>query len=97
MILIRNAEPWVMPPSTRTCSAEMLTGVEKQSGLTLPDDNIRAQCITFLVAGHETTSGLLSFAIYFLLEHPNTSSELVRKLIRCSEALCSRPSIRCMS
>jgi cytochrome P450 / NADPH-cytochrome P450 reductase len=48
----------------------MLTGVDKQTGLTLPDDNIRAQCITFLVAGHETTSGLLSFAIYFLLEHP---------------------------
>jgi cytochrome P450/NADPH-cytochrome P450 reductase len=48
----------------------MLTGVDKQSGPILPDDNIRAQCITFLVAGHETTSGLLSFAIYFLLEHP---------------------------
>ena len=48
----------------------MITGVDKQTGLTLPDENIRAQCITFLVAGHETTSGLLSFAIYFLLEHP---------------------------
>ena len=48
----------------------MITGIDKQSGLTLPDDNVRAQCITFLVAGHETTSGLLSFAIYFLLEHP---------------------------
>jgi cytochrome P450/NADPH-cytochrome P450 reductase len=48
----------------------MITGVDKQSGLTLPDENIRAQCITFLVAGHETTSGLMSFAIYFLLEHP---------------------------
>src|SRR5215207_8413112 len=48
----------------------MITGVDKQTGLTLPDENIRAQCITFLVAGHETTSGLLSFAIYFLLEYP---------------------------
>jgi cytochrome P450 / NADPH-cytochrome P450 reductase len=48
----------------------MITGVDKQTELTLPDENIRAQCITFLVAGHETTSGLLSFAIYFLLEHP---------------------------
>jgi cytochrome P450 / NADPH-cytochrome P450 reductase len=48
----------------------MITGVDKQTGQTLPDENIRAQCITFLVAGHETTSGLLSFAIYFLLEHP---------------------------
>lgn len=48
----------------------MLTGVDKQSGEGLPDENIRAQCITFLVAGHETTSGLLSFAIYYLLKNP---------------------------
>ena len=49
----------------------MLTGVDKKSGERLPDENIRAQCITFLVAGHETTSGLLSFAIYYLLKNPD--------------------------
>ncbi len=48
----------------------MLTGVDRQSGEQLDDENIRAQCITFLVAGHETTSGLLSFATYALLKHP---------------------------
>src|SRR5271165_591722 len=48
----------------------MLEGVDKQSGERLPDVNIRAQCITFLIAGHETTSGLLTFAIYYLLNHP---------------------------
>ncbi len=48
----------------------MLTGVDTRSGERLPDSNIRAQCVTFLVAGHETTSGLLSFAVYFLLENP---------------------------
>ena len=48
----------------------MLTGVDRQSGEGLPDDNIMAQCITFLIAGHETTSGLLSFAIYYLLKNP---------------------------
>ncbi|SDX67996.1 cytochrome P450 / NADPH-cytochrome P450 reductase [Geodermatophilus africanus] len=48
----------------------MLTGVDKASGEGLPDHNIRAQCITFLVAGHETTSGLLSFALYYLLKNP---------------------------
>jgi cytochrome P450/NADPH-cytochrome P450 reductase len=42
----------------------MLTGVDPQSGLGLPDENMIAQCVTFMVAGHETTSGLLSFAIY---------------------------------
>ncbi len=49
----------------------MLEGVDKQSGQRLPDANIRAQCITFLIAGHETTSGLLSFAVYYLLKHPD--------------------------
>jgi cytochrome P450/NADPH-cytochrome P450 reductase len=48
----------------------MLTAVDRESGEGLPDHNIRAQCITFLVAGHETTSGLLSFALYYLLENP---------------------------
>ncbi|HEY5878829.1 MAG TPA: cytochrome P450 [Nakamurella sp.] len=48
----------------------MLTGVDKQSGEGLPDDNIIAQCLTFLVAGHETTSGLLSFAIHYLMKNP---------------------------
>ena len=48
----------------------MITGVDKD-GEHLPDENIRAQCITFLIAGHETTSGLLSFAIYYLMKHPD--------------------------
>jgi cytochrome P450/NADPH-cytochrome P450 reductase len=48
----------------------MLTGVDKRSRQKLSDDNIVAQCITFLVAGHETTSGLLSFAISYLIKHP---------------------------
>ncbi len=47
----------------------MLVGTDK-AGNALPDHNIVAQCLTFLVAGHETTSGLLSFAISYLLKHP---------------------------
>ncbi len=37
----------------------------------LDDENIRYQLVTFLIAGHDTTSGLLSFAIYELLQHPD--------------------------
>jgi cytochrome P450/NADPH-cytochrome P450 reductase len=48
----------------------MLTGVDRRSGEKLDDTNIIAQCITFLIAGHETTSGLLSFALYALLKNP---------------------------
>ena len=46
----------------------MLVGTDKQ-GNRLPDHNIVAQCETFLVAGHETTSGLLSFVIAYLLKN----------------------------
>lgn len=48
----------------------MLSGVDRKSGERLDDLNIRYQVITFLIAGHETTSGLLSFATYFLLQNP---------------------------
>ncbi|HEX8033661.1 MAG TPA: cytochrome P450 [Ktedonobacterales bacterium] len=51
----------------------MLTGADKQSGERLDDTTIRYELLTFLVAGHETTSGLLSFALYFLLKHPEVA------------------------
>jgi len=48
----------------------MMTGVDRASGEQLDDLNIRYQINTFLIAGHETTSGLLSYALYALLKHP---------------------------
>ncbi|NWN78933.1 MAG: cytochrome P450 [Bacillus sp. (in: Bacteria)] len=48
----------------------MLHAKDPETGEKLDDKNIRYQIITFLIAGHETTSGLLSFALYFLLKHP---------------------------
>lgn len=47
----------------------MLSGTDRE-GRPLPDHNIVSQCITFLIAGHETTSGLLSFAIAYLIKDP---------------------------
>jgi cytochrome P450 / NADPH-cytochrome P450 reductase len=69
----RRAELRDDPASADTTDllGRMLTGVDKQTGEGLPDANIRAQCITFLIAGHETTSGLLSFAIYYVMKNPD--------------------------
>jgi cytochrome P450 / NADPH-cytochrome P450 reductase len=50
--------------------ARMLSAKDPQTGEKLDDENIRFQIITFLIAGHETTSGLLSFALYLLLKNP---------------------------
>ena len=49
----------------------MLTGIDPVTGGRLADENIRHQLVTFLIAGHETTSGLLSFATHLLLENPD--------------------------
>src|SRR5437016_3317809 len=49
----------------------MTTGVDRVTGAQLDDVNIRYQINTFLIAGHETTSGLLSSTLYALLKHPD--------------------------
>ena len=48
----------------------MLNAADPVTGERLSDENIRHQMVTFLIAGHETTSGLLSFTLYELLRHP---------------------------
>jgi cytochrome P450/NADPH-cytochrome P450 reductase len=48
----------------------MLTARHPVDGTTLDTANIRNQVITFLIAGHETTSGAMSFALYHLAKNP---------------------------
>ncbi len=48
----------------------MLTAADPETGETLDDLNIRYQVLTFLIAGHETTSGLLTFAFMEMLKAP---------------------------
>jgi len=48
----------------------MLTAVDPETGERLDDLNIRYQVLTFLIAGHETTSGMLTFAFSYLLRNP---------------------------
>ncbi|WP_037664392.1 cytochrome P450 [Streptomyces aurantiacus] len=49
----------------------MLDVAHPDTGERLSPENIRRQVITFLVAGHETTSGALSFALHYLARHPD--------------------------
>jgi cytochrome P450/NADPH-cytochrome P450 reductase len=69
-------------PETKDLLNSMLTGVDKETGEKLDDVNIRYQIITFLVAGHETTSGLLSFALYFLLNNPEVLARAYEEVDR---------------
>ncbi len=62
--------------------SSMLSGVDRETGEPLDDLNIRYQIITFLIAGHETTSGLLSFATYFLVTHPEALERATEEVDR---------------
>ncbi|MDO4928978.1 MAG: cytochrome P450 [Corynebacterium sp.] len=48
----------------------MLSAMDAKTKTPLSDENIRDQLLTFLIAGHETTSSLLAFVVYRLLENP---------------------------
>ena len=69
----------------------MLSGVDRKTGERLDDLNIRYQIITFLIAGHETTSGLLSFAIHALLNNPHV---LARAYEEVDRVLGPDPTVR---
>jgi cytochrome P450/NADPH-cytochrome P450 reductase len=60
----------------------MMTGVDRATGTQLDDVNIRYQINTFLIAGHETTSGLLSCTIYALLKHPEVLKKAYEEVDR---------------
>lgn len=62
--------------------ARMLEIKDPDTGETLDDENIRYQMITFLIAGHETTSGLLSFTIYYLLKNPDVLQKAYEEVAR---------------
>ncbi|MER6621673.1 MULTISPECIES: cytochrome P450 [unclassified Streptomyces] len=51
----------------------MLDTAHPGTGERLSAENVRRQVITFLVAGHETTSGALSFALHYLSRHPDVA------------------------
>ncbi|KAB5590413.1 Cytochrome P450 family protein [Ceratobasidium theobromae] len=54
----------------------MLHGKDPQTGEGLTDSNIQAQMITFLIAGHETTAGMLSFVMAHVLERPDVYAKI---------------------
>lgn len=49
----------------------MLEGVDPETGEKLSDQNIIYQMVTFLIAGHETTSSMMAFTFYEMLKQPH--------------------------
>jgi benzoate 4-monooxygenase len=57
---------------------------DPETGEKLSDDEVTAESVTFLVAGSETSSNTMTWAIYFLLKHPQYFAELRGEIDRVS-------------
>src|SRR5688572_3834841 len=68
------------PSDRKDLLSAMLDGVDPQTKEKLSDENITNQLITFLIAGHETTSGTLSFAFYNLLKNPEAYNKVQKEV-----------------
>ncbi len=80
--IIRERKAAGVPPEPRDLLDHMLAGVDSETGEGLSDENIRYQIVTFLVAGHETTGGLLSFTIYELIKNPDVLARAYEEVDR---------------
>lgn len=63
----RRANP---DPDANDLLNNMINDRDPKTGEALSDENIRYQMVTFLIAGHETTSSTLAFALYYMLKQP---------------------------
>ena len=73
VIAARRADPRLNAAQADLLSL-MMTGRDEETGQGLSDENIRFQILTFLAAGHETTAGLLSFALHHLSQRPDVQA-----------------------
>ncbi|WP_374943210.1 bifunctional cytochrome P450/NADPH--P450 reductase [Sphingomonas sp.] len=76
------ADRRVNPTDGRDLLNLMIDAVDPESGEKLDDVNIRYQVLTFLIAGHETTSGMLTFAFHHLLRTPHVLAQAYAEVDR---------------
>ncbi|RYC58691.1 hypothetical protein CHU98_g7518 [Xylaria longipes] len=69
-------------PDARDILNTMMNVSDPQTREKLSDENIRFNMVTFLSAGHETTSGTLSFLFYLLLKNPETYHKAQKEVDR---------------
>ncbi|KAJ3358180.1 hypothetical protein GGF32_000686 [Allomyces javanicus] len=70
------------PDATKRDMLNFMLNSKDENGESLDDENIRDQVITFLIAGHETTSTLLSWCLYFLTQYPSVRERVLEEAVR---------------
>lgn len=59
--------------------------------LTLDDDSVVSQCITFFLAGFETSSTLMSFACHEICVNSDVQMKLIKEIDEANEVLEGKP------
>jgi cytochrome P450/NADPH-cytochrome P450 reductase len=85
--LIADRRRHPLPGGEHDILDTMLQATDPRTGERLSDENVRYQLVTFLIAGHETTSGLLTFTVFELLRNPEI---LARAQAHVDEVLGNR-------
>ncbi|KAJ7636254.1 bifunctional P-450/NADPH-P450 reductase [Roridomyces roridus] len=70
------AERQAHPTEKKDLLNTMLHSRDPKTGKGMGDDSISRNLITFLIAGHETSSGMLTFTVYHLLKTPDALRKL---------------------
>ncbi|CAN7937496.1 unnamed protein product, partial [Ixodes hexagonus] len=63
----------------------------------LTEDEAMAQCVLFFLAGHDTTSSVISFVAYMLALHPEVQSKLQKEVDECFAKHGTAPSLDAIS
>jgi cytochrome P450 len=58
----------------------LLAAQDEESGARMTDEQIRDECLTLFLAGHETTANALTFAFYLLSQNPEKEAKFHREL-----------------
>ena len=67
----------------------LLAAEDKEySGERMDNDQVRDECVTLILAGHETTANALTWTFYLLAQHPEIAQRLKREL---DQLLGNRP------
>jgi len=58
----------------------LLHAQDEESGAKMSDEQVRDECLTLFLAGHETTANALTFAFYLLSQNPEKERKFHREL-----------------
>jgi cytochrome P450 len=72
---------------TRTDILSMLMAARDESGQQMDDEELRAQLMSLLLLGYETTAAALAWSFYLIHSHPQVRDRLQQELNRLSENL----------